>query len=272
MIWFLSFKFLFTVQWIKCFWSLVKTVNWVAQSMRLVPPDLPENLVPQSDAECFYSINTHASVCILAKKKKDDALFIFPQRQIKIGKRYLKTHLTLDNLGFLYELVTHELLHHSSMVSEDKKGQQSLPNGSQSSVSAIGNTALKMSVFCTAFFLLSYHPLLILEGKETDHYINISIILASALSSSRIKFYFYIFIKIHLHIDLCFCRKLCVCACVCVALHNDCCCYLRWYRYVVNPSAHVFAARCTFCFTTPLCRVSGTQHSAEWEGNRLWIT
>lgn len=86
--------------------------------------------------------------------KKNDALFIFPQGQIKIDKRYLKTHLTLDNLGFLYELVTHELLHHSSTVSEDKKGQQSLPNGSQSSVSAIGNTALKMSVFCTAFFLL----------------------------------------------------------------------------------------------------------------------
>lgn len=126
----------------------MKTVNWVAQSMRPVLPDLPENLVPQSDAECFYSINTHASVCILAK---NDALFIFPQRQIKIGKRYLKTHLTLDNLGFLYELVTHKVLHHSSMVSEDK---QSLPNGSQSSLSAIGNTALKMSVFCTAFFLL----------------------------------------------------------------------------------------------------------------------
>lgn len=143
--------------------------------------------------------------------KKNDALFIFPQCQIKIGKRYLKTYLTSDNLGFLYELVTHKVLHHSSMVSEDK---QSLPNGSQSSLSAIGNTALKMSLFRTAFFLLQYLPLMILEGKETYCYINISIVLASALSSSRIKFYFYIFIKIHLHIYL-FSAGNCVCVCVC---------------------------------------------------------
>lgn len=44
-----------------------------------------------------------------------------------MGQRYLKTHLTLDTLAFLHELVTHELLHHSSMFSEDKKGQQCRP-------------------------------------------------------------------------------------------------------------------------------------------------
>lgn len=135
----------------KCFQSPVKTVNWVAQSMHPMLPDLPASLVPQSDAECFYVINNHASVCILAR---NDALFILPQSQTKIGQRYLKTHLTLDNLAFLYELVTHEVLHHRSMFSEDKKGQQFLPNGSQSSVSTTDNTALKLFLYSALLFCL----------------------------------------------------------------------------------------------------------------------
>lgn len=181
-----------------------------------------------------------------------------------MGQRYLKTHLTLDTLAFLHELVTHELLHHSSMFSEDKKGQQCRPwMGIKVQYHPLITQLWNYVCMCTAFCLLSYLPLLIPGGKETFHYLGASIILASALSPPWIKFYFYIFIKIHLHIYLCFCGKLCVCVLRCVALHNDSYCYWRWYTYVVNPLAHVFTAHCTYCFTTPLCSVSGTQHSAE---------
>lgn len=98
----------------------------MAQSTCPVLSDLPASPMPHFESECFYLINTHASVCILAT---NDALLILSRNQIKIGKRYFKRHLIFNNLAFLCMNWWHMNYYYitGSIFNWGQKGHQSLP-------------------------------------------------------------------------------------------------------------------------------------------------
>lgn len=195
-----------------------------------------------------------------------------------MGQRYLKTHLTLDTLAFLHELVKHELLHHSSMFSEDKKGQQCLPwMGIKVQYQPLITQLWNYVCILHCFLLIVVSSTADSRRKRDIPFPKCQYYFSKCTESTSDKILLlYLYKDTFAHISL-FLREI-VCACMCVCgcvLH----CIAQW-RLLLLKVVHIRCEPFSSCFHcslyqlfyyTTVQRCWYTALGRKWEGNILWV-